>query len=358
MASRSEEVEARRSSRYSPRRRRRGGRSSSRSPDKRWSRHEDRGGRDRRDERKKRYRRDSSEDEEYRHRQVMQDGRRRRDIYSDDERSGDERTGRGRGDRLVSGNGRSSRPRSPTRRRSRERAEPLRKDERRDDEGVHEDEKEEGDLKPSADLFVWKKKNEKLKKMGLNPDEDAEDIERRKIGLQDELRRAKLRRIERDQERAEWEAEQARLAREKEAEENADWEHREQVFHSTNFYTKQAVRLREHRPTPADFLARNSRVDLADVGVDPNPPYETLSKVTVDRLKEIVDHIEEELRFIELYDMECEGECSKYKAFKLSESPSCRPITTTHKAVGRRPFSRALRGPNRFILLWVYSIGR
>jgi len=164
-----------------------------------------------------------------------------------------------------------------------------------------------------------------------------------------------LRRIERDQERAEWEAEQARLAREKEAEENADWEHREQVFHSTNFYTKQAVRLREHRPTPADFLARNSRVDLADVGVDPNPPYETLSKVTVDRLKEIVDHIEEELRFIELYDMECEGECSKYKAFKLSESPSCRPITTTHKAVGRRPFSRALRGPNRFILLWVYS---
>lgn len=208
------------------------------------------------------------------------------------------------------------------------------------------------------DQFIWKKKDEKLKKMGIDPYLDPQAREGKRRELQAELQKvrqerkaagpiwlsrvdkgeaerkdrnlttvkcvsmhvrlfliqAKLRRLDREQERADWEEEQARVAREKEAEENADWEYREELFHATNFYMKQAVRFREHRPTPADYLARNLRLDLTDVAADPKPPYENIGKVNVDRLREIVDHIEEEIRFLPLFPIECEG-----KPFEIFE---------------------------------------
>eukprot|EP00188_Purpureofilum_apyrenoidigerum_P000296 Plantae.Rhodophyta-Purpureofilum_apyrenoidigerum.ctg11224.p1 GENE.Plantae.Rhodophyta-Purpureofilum_apyrenoidigerum.ctg11224~~Plantae.Rhodophyta-Purpureofilum_apyrenoidigerum.ctg11224.p1 ORF type:complete len:662 (+),score=129.19 Plantae.Rhodophyta-Purpureofilum_apyrenoidigerum.ctg11224:94-2079(+) len=166
-------------------------------------------------------------------------------------------------------------------------------------------EEEEYLYKPAAEEnFVWKKKNEKLKKMGLNPDLDPASQEKRRHELQRELQKAKIKRLERERERADWEAEQARIAREKEAEENEDWEYKEEMFHATNFYLKQAVRLKEHRPFPADYLARNSRVDLDNIAPDPNPPYEPIAKISVDRLKEIITHIDEELRFVPFFNVE------------------------------------------------------
>ncbi len=61
--------------------------------------------------------------------------------------------------------------------------------------------------------------------------------------------RAKVRRAQREAERAEWEAAQAKIAREREQEQNADWYRAEDSFLGTQHLLRQAMRLRENRAT-------------------------------------------------------------------------------------------------------------
>jgi hypothetical protein len=156
--------------------------------------------------------------------------------------------------------------------------------------------------RPSAneDIFVWKKKDAMLRRKGirLTPLEE----EARRQAAAEELVRAKARREERQRERDEWEAEQTRLAREREQDLNAGWDRKEDSFQGQQHFLRQAIRLRENRPTLADSLARNLRLDLLEVHADSRSPCvvieSMLSQLTPSALAELYESIQLELDYI------------------------------------------------------------
>lgn len=155
-----------------------------------------------------------------------------------------------------------------------------------------------GEPAPDGDTFVWKKKNDLLRKQGIRL--TAADEQRRKQEIRDDLERTKIRRAQREAERAEWDAEHAKLAREREQEQNADWHRAEDSFIGTQHFLRQAIRLRENRATDADALARNVRLDLLDVAADSRSPAEFLDDrvadgLSVEGVDELVEAVEHEL---------------------------------------------------------------
>lgn len=147
-------------------------------------------------------------------------------------------------------------------------------------------------------LFVWKKKIEQQRRRGetVGPVDEA----RRREELAAELEAAERRRAQRDAERAEWEAEQARMAREREQEQNAGWHRAEETFHGTQHFVRQAIRLRQNRPSGSDVLARNLRLDLLDVKPDEKDPVERLVEMGPDvaELGRLGEDVEKELDFV------------------------------------------------------------
>lgn len=152
------------------------------------------------------------------------------------------------------------------------------------------------------DVFVWKKKNDALRKQGVKV--SYEDERRRRQELQEELERAKVRRAQREAERAEWEAEQARVAREREQEQNADWHRQEESFHGTQHFLRQAIRLRENRPSLVDNIAIHVRLDLLDIPLVSSAPFEQLDaqleeqEVQVADIEKLIEDVETELDYI------------------------------------------------------------
>jgi hypothetical protein len=161
---------------------------------------------------------------------------------------------------------------------------------------------ENNGMRPSTseDIFVWKKKDAMMRRKGirLTPLEEKA----RREAAAEELVRAKARREERQRERDEWEAEQTRLAREREQDLNAGWDRKEDSFHGQQHFLRQAIRLRENRPTLADSLARNLRLDLLEVHADPRSPCvvieSMLSQLTPSALAELYEAIQLELDYI------------------------------------------------------------
>jgi hypothetical protein len=150
------------------------------------------------------------------------------------------------------------------------------------------------------DTFVWKKKDDMLRRKGVRFT-PAEEAARRRAAAE-ELERAKARREERQRERDEWEAEQARIAREREQDMNAAWDRKEDSFHGQQHFLRQAIRLRENRPTLADSLARNIRLDLLEIREDPRSPVQLIEsmfpQLTQDALIDLREAIQLELDYI------------------------------------------------------------
>lgn len=166
------------------------------------------------------------------------------------------------------------------------------------DKSSSEDEADSALKLQDSGIFVWKKKNEMLRKQGIRV--AAEDEMKRKKEIEEDLQRAKIRRTQREAERAEWEAEQARQARDREQAENADWHNAEQSFLGSQHLLRQAIRLRQGRPTDADQLARNMRLDLLDVSFDSRSPAEYLDDrvqngITAADVDMLLDAVETEL---------------------------------------------------------------
>eukprot|EP00171_Calliarthron_tuberculosum_P023840 IDg23840t1 len=90
----------------------------------------------------------------------------------------------------------------------------------------------------------------------------AENELARKAEIEADLEVAKERRSQRESERGDWEAAHATRARDREQAENADWHTSEQTFIAEQHLVRQAIRLRDGKPTDADQLARNMLVDL------------------------------------------------------------------------------------------------
>lgn len=147
-------------------------------------------------------------------------------------------------------------------------------------------------------VFVWKKKVEALRRQGIR--HTAEDERRRIQSIKEELEQAKLRRLKKEMERNEWEKDQARIAREREQEQNADWHRQEASFHGTQHFIRQAIRLRENRPTPADSLAGPIRLDLLDIPVESTslPLIVQSQNEQITEIDSLIESVEVELDYI------------------------------------------------------------
>lgn len=111
--------------------------------------------------------------------------------------------------------------------------------------------------------FVWKKKVEQQRKSGFTPTPETEAARIRR--LHEELAEAQRQRAQRDAEKAQRQAETARKARFSEQELYSHERQKDASFEGTQHFARQAIRLRQQRPTRADSLARIVRLDLLDL---------------------------------------------------------------------------------------------
>jgi hypothetical protein len=148
--------------------------------------------------------------------------------------------------------------------------------------------------------FVWAKRNSMLRRQGVRLTQADEAA--RRAAAAEELEHAKLRREERQRERDGVEAVRASEARAREQEMNADWDRKEESFHGQQHFLRQAIRLRENRPTLADSLARNVRLDLLELTADARSPCDLVNSMaaglTYAALQELRDAVELELDYI------------------------------------------------------------
>ncbi|KDE09662.1 hypothetical protein MVLG_00068 [Microbotryum lychnidis-dioicae p1A1 Lamole] len=108
-----------------------------------------------------------------------------------------------------------------------------------------------------GDKFVWGKKKEKEKKMGMTPEEAMKRDRERAIESKLEIERLNQRRAEREQEMLLREEEQMRAARMAESAQMSAWIDREDDFHLEQAKKRAEIRVRERRAKPIDFLALN-----------------------------------------------------------------------------------------------------
>ncbi|GAA6022485.1 hypothetical protein JCM11491_001693 [Sporobolomyces phaffii] len=108
-----------------------------------------------------------------------------------------------------------------------------------------------------GDKFVWGKKREKERKMGLTQEEAARKDRERQIESQQEIERLNQRRAQREEEFQLREQESMRAARDAESAQMAAWIDREDDFHLEQSKKRAEIRVRERRAKPIDFLALN-----------------------------------------------------------------------------------------------------
>ncbi|GAA5876022.1 hypothetical protein JCM3774_002317, partial [Rhodotorula dairenensis] len=117
-----------------------------------------------------------------------------------------------------------------------------------------------------GDKFVWGKKREKERKMGLTPEEAAKRDRERAWESQQEIERLNQRRAEREKEAILREQEQMQQMRFAESAQMAAWIDREDDFHLEQAKKRAEIRVRERRAKPIDYLALNLKWSVAPLG--------------------------------------------------------------------------------------------
>ncbi|GAA6035978.1 hypothetical protein JCM8097_005196 [Rhodosporidiobolus ruineniae] len=108
-----------------------------------------------------------------------------------------------------------------------------------------------------GDKFVWGKKKEKERKMGMTAEEAARRDRERALESQQEIEKLNQRRAEREAEAELREQESMRAARAAESAQMAAWIDKEDDFHLEQAKKRAEIRVRERRAKPIDFLALN-----------------------------------------------------------------------------------------------------
>ncbi|KPV78198.1 uncharacterized protein RHOBADRAFT_50696 [Rhodotorula graminis WP1] len=160
-----------------------------------------------------------------------------------------------------------------------------------------------------GDKFVWGKKREKERKMGMTPEEAAKRDRERAYESQQEIERLNVRRAQREEEFKLREAESMRAARDAESAQMAAWIDREDDFHLEQAKKRAEIRVRERRAKPIDYLALNLKwsqpplqpgdegydEDDEDEGegleVDLEEPYAIFEHLTLEDAEELHDDI-------------------------------------------------------------------
>ena len=103
-------------------------------------------------------------------------------------------------------------------------------------------------------VFRWKKKEVEEQRAGLS----RQDVERRdaarRAEAEREAERLRARRVQRENARREREEEEARRARQAESAVMADWVAKEDEFMLQQSKARAAIRVRDHRARPIDWL--------------------------------------------------------------------------------------------------------
>ncbi|KAJ2822000.1 hypothetical protein FBU31_004725 [Coemansia sp. 'formosensis'] len=116
--------------------------------------------------------------------------------------------------------------------------------------------------------FVWKKKVEQERALGLSEGERAAAEGRRREEAERELANLRKRREVREIERKQRDEEMARVRREQEQEKLGDWERREEEFHLGQAKKRAEIRVRNHRPKAIDVLAVGLRLANEELGTE------------------------------------------------------------------------------------------
>ena len=130
--------------------------------------------------------------------------------------------------------------------------------------------------------FVWHKKRDRDKKLGLTDVDLAKRELERREETKEELEKLAKRRAEREIEQQLREQEMMRLQREADLAALGDWQVKEDEFHLEQAKKRAEIRIKENRAKPIDILVMNLRLanasleeGAADVGieVDLEEPY-------------------------------------------------------------------------------------
>ncbi|KAJ1971110.1 hypothetical protein H4R33_007205, partial [Dimargaris cristalligena] len=117
---------------------------------------------------------------------------------------------------------------------------------------------------PPSGTFVWKKKKELDRELGISSKERRRLEEARRIEAAAELERLAQRKAEREAEQQQREEDQERMQRESEAAALGDWQTREQEFLRDQARQRAAIRIKAGRAQPIDILAMNLRLASRD----------------------------------------------------------------------------------------------
>ncbi|GAA5980875.1 hypothetical protein JCM10908_003898 [Rhodotorula pacifica] len=117
-----------------------------------------------------------------------------------------------------------------------------------------------------GDKFVWGKKREKERKMGLTPEEAAKRDRERAWESQQEIERLNQRRAEREKEAILREQEQMQQMRFAESAQMAAWIDKEDDFHLEQAKKRAEIRVKERRAKPIDYLALNLKWSRPPLG--------------------------------------------------------------------------------------------
>jgi hypothetical protein len=148
--------------------------------------------------------------------------------------------------------------------------------------------------------FLWKKKIESiLKKKDVDLQMFTAQAERKK---QDErmweIESSRKRREESERSKKNFDEELKMTEKEKIKYEGEILDQKEKESHLINVKTRAEIRLRMGRPEPFDLIVKNLLLS-EEFGMDPNPPFLTLSCLTLQKLEDIACNID---KFIEMVD--------------------------------------------------------
>ncbi|KAL7750829.1 hypothetical protein RI367_003786 [Sorochytrium milnesiophthora] len=178
-----------------------------------------------------------------------------------------------------------------------------------------------------AQKFVWQKKKDKDRKLGVSAAERAEQETRNKREIETELEKLKRNRKEREEEARLREEEKVRFQREADRAALGDWEVREDNFHLEQAKRRAEIRVKEGRAKAIDVLALNLQlaenpdmVDQHGFEVDTEEPYKILNDLTLAEVRELRDDIqlylllersESSIRFWKALIVVCEHELAR-----------------------------------------------
>ncbi|KAJ1887957.1 hypothetical protein LPJ71_008622, partial [Coemansia sp. S17] len=151
--------------------------------------------------------------------------------------------------------------------------------------------------------FVWKKKVEQDRALGLSEQERVAADLRRREEAERELENLRKRRETREIEKKQRDEEMARVRREQEQEKLGDWERREEEFHLRQAKKRAEIRVKNHRPKPIDILAMGLRLanetlseeevaELGGIRLDVDEPHRIVDGLGAEERTELKHDVE------------------------------------------------------------------